>query len=136
MGKGQIASLCFDLGNVYSDNITYALRQFVKALFAACGYVPFISVEGSDYADVTLMKKDDKIMVNIINMAGEHNTRGVRTFNEIPKIGPLKVIIRSEKQTKKAVWQPEGKELEISCCEEGFECRIDVLDIHGIVEIE
>lgn len=119
-GKGKVASLCFDLGNVYANNITYALKQYIQALFTGCGYQSFISVVGSDYADMTLMEKNGHTMVNIVNMAGEHNARGIRTFWEIPTIGPLKIIIRADHAPRKIIWQPEGRELSIAQTEEGF----------------
>jgi len=135
-GKGKVVSLCFDLASVYRDNITYALRQFVKRLFREAGYTPLISVTGSDYADVTLTEKDGKIMVNLVNMAGEHHVEGVRTFREIPKIGPLEVHIRTRKEPKKVMLRPENKRLKLFDKTDGFTYRIDSLHIHSIVEIE
>lgn len=136
VGAGKVASLCVGLGRVYNKNITYALKQYMKEMFDSCGYVPFISVEGSDYADVSLMAKDGKIMVNILNTAGEHNSKGVRTFHEIPQIGPLKVKIRTKKKPEQVMWQPDGIELEVIEETDGYTCTIDRLHIHGIVEIK
>lgn len=133
VGDGKVISLCFALGPVYEDNITYVLRQYVKALFH--GYVPLVSVEGSSYADVTLMEKNGSIMVNIINMAGDHNTNGVRTFREIPAIGPLTIRIRTGKAPKAVYWQPEGRRLELEDTGDGYCCKVDVLKIHGILEV-
>ncbi len=135
-GKGKVVSLCFDISSVYNDNITYALKQFTKKLFRECGYVPFISVTGSDYTDLTLMQKDGKVMINIINKAGEHNAVGVRTFNEIPKIGPLEIHIRSGKAPKNVIQRPENTELEMIDNKDGYTYKIDSLYIHSIIEIE
>ena len=102
--------------------------------------MPVISVEGSEYAEISLMKKDDSIMVNIVNRAGEHDAIGVRTFREIPKIGPLTVTIRTEKKPREVIWQPEGRSLTEIPFEEketadGYRYLIGDLGIHGIVEI-
>ena len=31
------------------------------------------------------------MIVNLVNMAGEHNVPGVRSYGEIPPVGPVKV---------------------------------------------
>jgi len=69
-------------------------------------------------------------------MAGEHNAVGVRTFSEIPKIGPLDVHIIYEKEPKKVMLRPENKKLKLIDKKDGFTYRIDSLNIHSIVEIE
>lgn len=135
-GKGKILSMCFDISTVYNDNITYALKQFTKKLFRESGYQPFVSVTGSDYADVTLMQKDGKVMINIINKAGEHNAVGVRTFNEIPKIGPLEIHIRSDKMPKSVIRRPENIKLDMMANKNGYTYKIDSLHIHSVIEVE
>jgi hypothetical protein len=82
------------------------------------------------------MKKSGNIMVNILNMAGEHNTTGVRAFREIPPIGPLTVTIRSKKKPSCVIWQPDGIQLALRESDEGYCCTIDRLNIHGILEIQ
>ena len=133
LSKGHVVSLCFALSPVYGYNITYILKQYVKSLFG--NYKPFANVEGSDYADVTIMQKDNKIMVNIINMAGEHNAYGVRTFREIPSIGPLHIRIRTAAEPKEVYFQPEGRKLELVDSADGYCYLIGTLKIHGVVEI-
>ena len=133
LGKGHVVSLCLALSPVYEDNITYILKQYVRSLFG--NYKPFASVEGSDYADVTIMQKDHKVMVNIINMAGEHNANGVRTFREIPRIGPLYIRIRTAEKPKEVYFQPEGRKLELVDSTDGYRYLVGDLEIHGVVEI-
>ena len=136
VGNGKVVSLCSALGSVYRQNITYALKQYIRAIFGNCGYVPPVSVSGSDYADVSLMKKDGKIMVNILNMAGESNAAGVRTFREIPRIGPLTVTLHCSEKPKHVIWQPDGTELQLTKTADGYCCTIGRLHIHGVLEIQ
>lgn len=135
-GSGKVVSLCFDLASVYRDNINYALKQFTKKLLRESGYKAFISVTGSDYADLTLTEKNGKIMANVINTAGEHHAVGVRTFGEVPKIGPLDIHIRCENEPKRIMLRPENKKLRLISTDDGFTYRIPSLHIHSIVEIE
>ena len=136
VGAGQVACLTFTLAPSYSENVTFALKEFTRRLMHAIGYRATVSVEGSDYADLTLMEKDGRLMANIINRAGEHNAQGVRTFREIPKIGPLTLRIRTDRRPKRVTLRPEGIPLAEIPSEDGYAYRIDSLAIHAIAEIE
>lgn len=135
-GAGKVASLAFALSPVYSANVTYALKRFTKRLLAAVGYRAEVSVEGSDYADLTLMEKDGRVMANVINRAGEHNATGVRTFREIPPIGPLTLRVRTATEPKAVTLRPENLTLTATKTEDGYTYTIPRLDIHTIAEIE
>ena len=135
-GKGKVACLAFSLSPVYSANVTYALKQFTKRLIAAVGYRAEVSVEGSDYADLTLMEKDGRIMANILNRAGEHNAVGVRTFREIPPTPPLTLRVRTATAPKSVTLRPEGIPLTAQKTDDGYTYTIDKIHIHSIAEIE
>ena len=135
-GKGRIACLTFALAPVYENNVTFSLKEFVRRLLAGVGYRALVSVTGSDYADLTLMTKDGHLMANVINRTGEHNATGVRTFREIPVIGPLSVHVRTDRRPKRVTLQPEGIPLTETVTEDGYIYTIDRLEIHAIVDIE
>ena len=136
VGAGKVATLTFTLSTVYADNVTYALKQFTKRLLSSLGYLAPVSVSGSDYADLTLMKKDGHLVVHLINLAGEHNAVGVRTFREIPAIGPLTVTLRTGSAPKKVTLRPEGEVLTVTAGEDGYLCHLPKLSIHSILEVE
>ena len=136
LGQGKIVSLCFPLGSVYLENISFAFKEFMRLLMQKSGYAAPVSVSGSDYADLTVMEKDGHLMIHLLNMAGDHNARGMRTFREIPAIGPLNVYIRTDSLLKSAVWQPEARPLPLQNTEDGYLVTVERLNIHGIVEIE
>ena len=136
-GRGKVVSLTFALSEVYSDNVTYQLKQFIRNLLRDVGYRAPVEVTGSDYADLTLMKKDGHLMAHIINRAGEHNAVGVRTFREIPPTPPLTVRVRAADRPKGVTRRPEGIPLAPIGEEDGcYLYSIDRLDIHTIVEID
>ena len=135
-GAGHVACLAFSLSPYYANNVTYALKQFTKRLLAAVGYRAEVSVEGSDYADLTLMEKDGHIMANVINRTGEHSATGVRTFREIPPIGPLTLRVRTDKKPKRVTLRPEGIPLTEIPSDDGYAYRIDRISIHSIADIE
>ena len=95
-GKGVFCFLNIDLGDFYTINRSNTLRVFIKKLISDLGYKATVSVSGSRFADLTVTEKDGSVIINVINMAGEHNVPTVRSYNEVPLIGPLKIEISSE----------------------------------------
>ena len=73
-----------------------------------------LRVTGSVYADISLMQKDGKTMVHIINSAGPHSDYNVRGFTEIPKIGPLKVELRRKTAPERVALQPGDAALDFT----------------------
>ena len=92
-GKGAWCFLAADLGDFYTINRSNTLRVFLKKMLADLGFNPQISVSGSGYADLTVTEKNGNIFINLINMAGDHNVPTVRSYGEIPEIGPLDIAI-------------------------------------------
>ena len=92
-GKGMWCFLAVDLGDFYTINRSNVLRNFVKSLISQLGYQADISVCGSRFADLTVTEKENSLFINVINMAGEHNVPTVRSYNEIPQIGPLTITL-------------------------------------------
>lgn len=95
-GKGMWGFLAVDLGDFYIVNRSNTLRNFVKEMISQLGYKADITVSGSRFADLTVTEKSSELLINIVNMAGEHNVPSVRSYNEIPQIGPLKVTLAPE----------------------------------------
>ena len=95
-GKGVFCFLNIDLGDFYTVNRSNTLRTFLKGVISSLGYTPQISVSGSRFADLTVTRKGESLIVNLINMAGEHNVPTVRSYNEVPQIGPLSIKISPE----------------------------------------
>jgi hypothetical protein len=138
VGKGKVACLTFALSPVYADNVAYALKTFARRMLDAVGYRATVCVAGSDYADLTLMKKDGRLLAHLINRAGEHNAVGVRTFREIPPIGPVTVTVRCSAPPRSATLLPEGRPLPITAGEEAgtYECTVERIPIHSTVAFE
>lgn len=92
-GKGIWCFLDIDLGDFYTINRSNTLRVFIKKMISNLGYTPAVSVSGSRFADLTVTEKAEQLIVNVINMAGEHNVPTCRSYNEIPMLGKLTITI-------------------------------------------
>lgn len=133
LGDGKICTLTFSLGAFATLNRSSAIRRFTKNMLEGeLGYVPSVCVEGSRFADVTVTQKSSgEVLVNLINMAGEHNVANVRSYDEIPAIGPLTVTFEAGMNVKSVTTIPEGCDLETKVLEDGrTQVVVDRLDIH------
>jgi len=135
-GKGMVCALNFDLGVMYHKNKTTLIRDLLKRIADKLFPERMVRVSGSMYADITLMRKGGSVMLNIVNSAGPHADSSVRSYEEIPPIGPLHVEMRLAKPPKQVVQQPQGLPL-------AFEWKDGVLafdaarvEIHDIIEVE
>jgi len=135
--KGTIAALAFDLGSFYADNRSTAIRVFLKSTLEKLGYRPTVQVSGSSFADLTVAEKNGELLVSLINKAGEHNVKPVRSYSEIPPIGPLTVTCAPELGVINIQAIPGNRELELKQNDDGS-CSITLerLEIHTVLKIK
>lgn len=135
-GKGKLIKLGVEIGGNYSANISVALKKFIKNLVSLADFEPIVKIDGSSYVDVTVNKKGDKLLVNLINMLGLHNARGVRTFDEIPPLYDLNVSIKYDKAPKEVLIEPMHIKPDYDYKDGVINVKVDKLDIHSIITIK
>ena len=148
----EIKSLCkkYNVPFVINDNVNVCIKSdadgvhigqkdmeagFVRNLINNTGFEPVAKVNGSTYADVTVATKDGNLLVNLVNMAGGHDRRGVRTFTEVPPLCDIEVSIKCDKKPKKITLEPEGKKLKFKWDGKRATVKIDKLHIHSAVKV-
>ncbi len=138
LGKGQLAVLAFDLSAIYKISKTETMRAFLRGIIEKrLGFAPSVRVSGSAFVQDIVLEKDGRLLVNLINMAGDHAVKEVRQFEEIPPIGPITVTIFPEIHFDKARLVPDGKLLQVICLKDGSrQIVIDRLDIHAVLVLE
>ena len=138
LGKGQLAVLAFDLSAIYKISKTETMRTFLRDITEdRLGFAPAVRVTGSPFVQDIVLQKDGKLLVNLINMAGDHAVKEVRQFEEIPPIGPLTITISPAIRFSKATLVPEGKTLQAKELADGSrQLTIDRLDIHAVIVLE
>lgn len=135
LGRGTLEALCFDLGMMYTRNRTTLIRDYLASRVDALFPGRALRVEGSVYADVSLMRKDGKIMVHLINSAGPHSDLNVRGFTEIPKIGPLTIRLRLDAPPCSVELQPEGTAIPFEYTDGILTAIVPTLEIYSIVVV-
>lgn len=133
-GKGRLWFVGFDLGMAYRLGASAAARKFLHTVEAEA-YDPIVRVTGSQYCDVTLLEKDGKLLLQLVNTAGGHGDSKRMTIDEIPPIGPLSVSIRLPKAPVGVYRRPGGDALKGEYRGGRFETVLDRLELYDILEI-
>ena len=135
-GKGKIAGTYLNLGERYFNASTSVSRDFLNALVRELFPEPMVEVKGSHYVDVTLLKKNGALIVNLINTIGPHGNDKVNVFDEIPPIGPLSISIRHQTRPQKVTLEPGGKELAYQYSKAKIQLTLPELEFHDMIVVE
>jgi hypothetical protein len=66
-------------------------------------------VNGSHLVDVSVMRKDGRLLVNLVNTAGPHADAKVHVFDDLPAVGPLEVAVRLPRKPRTVTLEPGGR---------------------------
>jgi hypothetical protein len=132
-GKGKMAATYFTMGEEYNKQPNESLRQFLLDMVNQLFPNPIVRVEGSHEVDVTLMQKDNKLLINLINTSGAHRTEPI--VENIKPINSLNVKIRQAKRPQSITFEPSGKKLPFTFKNGEVKVIIPELKIHDIIVI-
>lgn len=135
IGKGSITFMCMDFAGAYKNNVTTAIKDFMKNIISKTGFEPIVRISGSGFAELSLTEKEGKLIVNIVNTAGQGGLENVRGYNEVPKIGPVRVKAKIERPAK-ITRMPEGREMIFDYKDGCAEFEFDIIHIHTAAVIE
>ncbi len=136
LGHGRLASLALDLATFYQDNRSPAIRRFLLNLLLHHLHVtPDVTVSGSHFAELTVTDAPDgTLLVNLINLAGEHQVACVRAYDEIPPLPPLTVTFSPALPPVSVLQLPENRPLELHRHPDGSaSVTVPSLDIHTVL---
>ena len=135
IGSGTIAAVLFPVGAAYRASSTLTVRTFVSDLVRRLYPEPAVSVTGSSYVEVALMRQGEATVVNLLNTAGPHADPTIRVFDEIPSVGPLTVRLACDSQPASVTLEPAGDEPQWTYSAGVVEVQIDSLEIHTAVVV-
>lgn len=136
-GHGAIAALAFNFAQFYQDNRTPAIRTFLRHLWQdELDFHPEVTVSGSHFAELTVADAPDgSLLVNLINLAGEHQLLNARTYDEIPPIGPLTITFSPQLNITSVRQFPENLPLPLTPAPDGrLAVTLPRLDIHTVLQ--
>jgi hypothetical protein len=136
LGKGRIAATYVNLGERYLRGRTALARDFLAALVRELFPAPMVEVAGSHCVDVVVARKDGRLAVNLVNTAGAHQDANVYTYDEVPPVGPLEVVIRPGRRVRRVRRYPSGRL--VTCARRRGEVRLKLrrLALHEIIVVE
>jgi hypothetical protein len=136
LGSGKIAAVYFSFGERYMKAQTALAREFLGALAHELFPYPAVEVRGSHLVDVVLNRKDGHLALNLVNTGGPHANRDVYTYDEIPALGPLEVMLRLESKPESVVLQPGARPVEWDWSDGELRLTLPRLEIHEIIWLE
>jgi hypothetical protein len=135
MGKGNITGVYFNAGSEYLEYKSPVLRDYISGIINDLYPEQLVKVSGSHLLHVTVNKLNNKMYVNLINIAGEHINQNAIGYDEIPSLKDLKVSINTVQRPAKIVLQPEGRELKVDFQNGVLKVLVSELKIHSILEV-
>ena len=135
VGKGKIAAVYFNAGSDYKEFKSPVLRDFINSNITDLFPDPLIKVTGSHLVHVTLNQLNDRMYINLVNIAGEHTNQNAIGYDEIPAIKDIKVSIQTGQKPKHIILQPGGKEMGIDFQNGISKVVVPELRIHSILEV-
>ena len=97
---------------------------------------PVVRLESSEgCAEVTLLVRDGKMFIQLINMNGPHADKRVPSFDFIPPCRALTLSVALKQKPDRIVQRPCGRELPFVWDGERARFSLDRVDVHEIIEI-
>ncbi len=121
VGRGKIAA---------AEATGQAWTGLVPQLFPE----PMVEVTGSSDIDVCVARNHGKLLVNLVNTTGPHNTQSI--LETIPPVGPLNVTIRVAKKPAKVTLEPAGQPLSFTYSDGKIQLTVPRVAIHDIIVVE
>jgi hypothetical protein len=134
LGRGQIAATHCNLGQAYLRDRPELLRRYLAGLARELFPQPLVTVQGSPDVEVTLMRNHGKLLVNLINTAGPHQTQPI--LDSIPAVGPLIVTLRLDKKPAAVTLEPGARPLAFDYQDGQLRLTVPQVKIHDIVAVQ
>ena len=135
VGKGKVTGVYFNAGSAYLEYKSPVLRDFISNRISELLPEPLVKVSGSHLVHVAVNMLNGKMLINLINVAGEHTNQTAIGYDEIPSLKNLTVSIKTIKKPARILMQPDGKELKIDFQNGVSKVILPELFIHSILEI-
>lgn len=135
VGKGMIAACYFDAGTAYREYKTPIIRDFLAETVRSLFPDPVVEVQGSHLVHVAVNALDGKLMISLINTAGEHANQAALGYDEIPPLHHITVRITLPEKPAGVTLQPEGKPLQFTWRDGAAVVTLEEVKIHEILEI-
>ncbi len=135
-GKGKIGAIGADLGTQYGDGMQFLHTELIRRISDKL-YEPLVRVEGKKgIAEIVCLKKDGKLMLQIVNGNGGHSNPSCVTEDYIPPLLELELSALVKNVPDEILLQPENRPLPFEKRGDRIYFTVERTDIHNVVVIE
>jgi hypothetical protein len=134
LGRGKIAATYFTFGQGYLNSRSAGARDFLNDLVKELFPKPMVEVTGSHHVDVALMRKQGRLLVNLVNTAGPHQSEPI--LETVPPVGPLQITLRQPQKPDKVTLEPAGTPLAFEFAPGEIKLTVPRLEIHEAVAVD
>jgi len=134
-GKGKVLGIYFNAGTAYFKYKTFLLRDYVSEMINTVFNERIAEVSGSKLVHVAVNRLNDKMYVNLINVAGEHTNQTSLGYDEVPVLKNINVSIKTESKPAEIVLQPEGEKLKFKYENGRTKLNLAEIKLHSILEV-
>jgi hypothetical protein len=133
LGKGRVAATSFDMGPEYVRSRPAGIRQFLDDLTWELVPAPLVQVEGSHDVDVVVARKEGKLLVNLVNTSGAHQTAGI--IETLPAVESLTVTIRQRTKPARLTLEPGARPLAFDYRAGQVRLTVPRVEIHDVIVV-
>lgn len=134
-GNGYFVFNCFDITSASVVNVSAPFISYIKDIVSETGFVPMVRIINNSWVDVTIMQKDGKLLVNLINMCGNHNVKSVRSFSQVPSLCDIDMEIDYPHMPESVFIEPGHIKCDFTYEDNTIKLTVDRLHIHNVIEI-
>ena len=130
-GKGKLCFVPFDLGSHYHTAVSFAMTDLLRrALQSLCP--PTVELNRKKI-DVALQQDGQALIVNLLNMRGEHANPNALAYDEIPEAVDVQVVVRGHFHH---VRMPFRDAFDYQIAEDSVTLHLTSLSIHDAIVLE
>lgn len=135
-GNGLMAGIYFNFGERYLNACTATQRKFLGSLTRHLFPESLVEVKGSMFVDIVATRKNNALLLHLVNTSGPHADTKQYSFDEVPPIGRLEVSVRTAKKPQSVTLQPYGTSLPYRYEDNKLIFELKQLEFYDIVEIK
>ena len=129
-GKGWVTYIPFDIFREFDRNHYPLVREFIKGVVRALSSPLDIEVKAPPYVDVILRKKDNQLLLHLINQSDGQ-------IGDISRVGPVFITLKMPKRPADVSLAFENASLQWEYTEQGLlKIVVPHLHIHAAVIID
>ena len=135
-GKGKVAAIYFNLGSAYEQYKTPVLRDYLSSMVSKLFSDPIVRISGSYPLHIAVNTLGNKLLVNLLNVSGDHESGHVLTYDRVASINNVALKITSTAKPKNIFLVPGLKKVPFKYRDGHIELVVPETEIHTIVVVE